>query len=202
MLHEHNVSFVEYHILMMIAKVHHVSQIESMENAMAKMPDISAMMAMGGGKMPAGVMSGGNPPGGEAPDGETPDGEISDGKTPGEEIPGEGIPGAMPGRIPAGMPAGMIPGGSMTAMNDQLNEMKELATKLTVLRDAIPGAFEKGGENYADAIREKCSEIEAYYQATLNNGYRNMFIFVAAINAFGLLLLVFYREERKEKETY
>lgn len=150
MLHEHNVSFVEYHILMMIAKVHHVSQIESMENAMAKMPDISAMMAMGGGKMPA----------------------------------------------------GMIPGGSMTAMNDQLNEMKELATKLTVLRDAIPGAFEKGGENYADAIREKCSEIEAYYQATLNNGYRNMFIFVAAINAFGLLLLVFYREERKEKETY
>ena len=83
-------------------------------------------------------------------------------------------------------------------MAGKIGEMKELASKLTAVKEAIPTAFEQAGESYADAVRENSDAIEDYYQATVNTGYRNMYVFVAVVNAVGLLLLVFYREEKKK----
>ncbi|MDO4982172.1 MAG: MFS transporter [Eubacteriales bacterium] len=108
----------------------------------------------------------------------------------------------------AGMPAmddtGKMPGmPPMSAAGDnpmaeKIGEMKELASKLTAVKEAIPTAFEQAGESYADAVRENSDAIEDYYQATVNTGYRNMYVFVAAVNAVGLLLLAFYREQKKK----
>ena len=84
-------------------------------------------------------------------------------------------------------------------MAEKIGEMKKLASKLTAVKEAIPTAFEQAGESYADAVRKNSDAIEDYYQATVNTGYRNMYVFVAVVNAVGLLLLAFYREEKKKK---
>ena len=96
--------------------------------------------------------------------------------------------------------AGMPPMGASgeNPMAERNGEMKELASKLTAVKEAIPTAFEQAGESYADAVRENSDAIEDYYQATVNTGYRNMYVFVAVVNAVGLLLLAFYREEKKK----
>ena len=49
----------------------------------------------------------------------------------------------------------------------------------------------------ADDDSEK---IEAAYQRTLNHGFKNMFICVAAFNLIGLLLLLMYREARRKED--
>ncbi|MDO4472688.1 MAG: hypothetical protein Q4C17_05950 [Bacillota bacterium] len=49
----------------------------------------------------------------------------------------------------------------------------------------------------ADDDSEK---IEAAYQRTLNHGFKNMFICVAAFNLIGLLLLLMYREDRRKED--
>lgn len=83
-------------------------------------------------------------------------------------------------------------------METTLNEMKDLSNKLTIVRDAIPGVMEQAGENYQNAVMNCSAAIEDVFQATLNEGYRNMYLFVAGVNLLGLLLLVFYKEKKKQ----
>ena len=70
------------------------------------------------------------------------------------------------------------------------------------MRDEIPDVFAQVEEEYMQAIDDDSEKIEAAYQRTLNHGFKNMFICVAAFNLIGLLLLLMYREDRgKEDEA-
>ena len=96
-----------------------------------------------------------------------------------------------------GMPAmGTMQGG---AADNPVDEMKKLSQELTAVKDAIPGAFAQAGKNYADSVRAMSDQIEDTFQATVNTGYRNMYLFQVGVNVVGLLLLLLYREEKRDK---
>ena len=50
---------------------------------------------------------------------------------------------------------------------------------------------------YLKAIDDDSDIIQAVYQNTLNEGFRNMFICVAVFNLIVLILLFFYKDDRK-----
>ncbi len=108
----------------------------------------------------------------------------------------DGINSGIEG-MQAAVQAGAVP---PFAVQQPMSEMQELSRQLSEVKDAIPGAIEAAGENYADSVRDMAPEIEDMYQSTVNTGYSNMYIFQAISNAFGLLLLLFYKEPSK-KET-
>ena len=129
----------------------------------------------------------------------------------------EGMEKAMQGGMPAmgamqGTAAGMpdmsatqsgMP--DMSAMQggaavNPVDEMKKLSQELTAVKDAIPDAFAQAGKSYADSVRAMSDEIEDTFQATVNTGYRNMYLFQVGINTLGLLLLLLYQEPKRSKE--
>ena len=97
----------------------------------------------------------------------------------------------------AAVQSGMVPA---FAVQDNLDDMKELSRELNEVKEAIPAAIDAAGENYAASVRSMSGEIEDMFQSTVNSGYSNMYIFLAASNALGLLLLAFYKEPSKKKE--
>ncbi len=60
--------------------------------------------------------------------------------------------------------------------------------KMTVRRAAAYGAQARGWGRAAAA------QIQKVYQSTLNEGFRGMFILVAACSAFGLVVLMGYKD--------
>ena len=114
----------------------------------------------------------------------------------------EGIDSGLEG-MTASMPAGM-PMAAMGGMGETVGKMQNLSKQLTAVKDAIPDAFAEAGDNYATAVKDMGPEIEDTYQATLNTGYRNMYLFLVGANALGLLLLMLYKEPKtlkKKEET-
>lgn len=93
------------------------------------------------------------------------------------------------------MPAGM-PAAAMGAMGSTMTDMKELLGQMEELKAAVPDAFATARDNYADAVRDMAPQIEDTYQATLNKGYRNMYLFLAAANAVGLAVLSLYKQKK------
>lgn len=81
-------------------------------------------------------------------------------------------------------------------MADVKTELQTLFEQLTAVRDAIPEAFAEATEKYLDSMDAISNEIEDTYQATINTGYRNMYLFVAAVNLLGLALLCLYKERK------
>ena len=76
------------------------------------------------------------------------------------------------------------------------------------VREEIPGyaaaedTISQAGYKAAHlaATGHSSEKIEAAYQRTLNHGFKNMFICVAAFNLIGLLLLLMYREDRRKED--
>ncbi|MDO4177077.1 MAG: MFS transporter, partial [Bacillota bacterium] len=92
-------------------------------------------------------------------------------------------------------------------MYDAINQMKskqELmirARELMIsMRDDIPALFDEVEAEYLKEIDRNSDKIEGVYQRTLNHGFRNMFICVAAFNLIGLILLMIYRDDRRKEE--
>ena len=92
-------------------------------------------------------------------------------------------------------------------MYDAINQMKskqqlmiDARNIMISMRDEIPGLFDEVEDEYIKSIDKKSADIEGVYQKTLNRGFRNMFICVAVFNFIGLLLLLLYRDRRKEEE--
>lgn len=91
-------------------------------------------------------------------------------------------------------------------MADAMKEMKETASKLDAmkfklgkLRDAVPGAFDEAADGYLISIGERDKAIEKIFQRTLNEGFKKIYLMVAVISAFAILLLMGY-STRREKE--
>lgn len=93
---------------------------------------------------------------------------------------------------------GQAPGMS-AGMGAALQELKDISLKLSAVKEALPDAFKQAGENYADSVRNMSADIEHMYQSTVNDGYRNMYLFLVAVNVVGLLMLLFYREPKRNK---
>ncbi|MGN0702449.1 MAG: MFS transporter [Lentihominibacter sp.] len=92
----------------------------------------------------------------------------------------------------------------MAAALEEMKEQQGLMIRgrelLQSMRDDIPEVFAQVEEEYLQAIDDDSEKIEAAYQKTLNGGFRNMFICVAAFNLMGLILLLLYRDDRRKKE--
>ena len=90
---------------------------------------------------------------------------------------------------------------AMDEMRDTAEQLKGLLARLIELRDAVPDAVNAAGESYISGVEKLSPEIERVFQSTLNEGYRNMYLFLVAVNAVGLLLLMFYREPKRTEQN-
>jgi len=106
----------------------------------------------------------------------------------------EGMENAM-----SQMPDMSAMGSGSDSMLQSINHMKELASQLEAVKEALPGALAAAGENYAQSVRNMSEDIEDVFQSTVNMGYRNMYLFLSAVNALGLLLLMLYREKKRDE---
>lgn len=88
-------------------------------------------------------------------------------------------------------------GAAQSAKNQQalMVRARELMAEI---REQLPEIFNQSETEYLKAIDENGDEIETVFQSTVNTGYRNMYLFLAAANAVGLFLLAFYKENRKK----
>lgn len=75
--------------------------------------------------------------------------------------------------------------GALSTLRDQMQGME----------DSVPAALEGAKQDYLRQIDERAAGIEDAFQKTLNDGFRGLFLLVAACSAVGLVLLAFYRNE-------
>lgn len=87
----------------------------------------------------------------------------------------------------------------MMANSPAVVAMEDTVNKMTVLRDAIPGAFETAEANYLAQIEERRPAIEDEFQHTLNDGFKQVFMTVLVSSLLGLLILLFYRSKKKSE---
>ncbi|MGN0038223.1 MAG: MFS transporter [Coriobacteriales bacterium] len=103
--------------------------------------------------------------------------------------------------------------GGYAEMQNGLEELKasraELAStvkKLKAVKAAVPGMFDEAQQKYLEAIDAEARQIQKVYQSTLNEGFKGMFILVAACAVFGLIVLMAYKDtapavqRRKQKK--
>lgn len=83
-----------------------------------------------------------------------------------------------------------------TGLMHARNELTETIAQMKEARDAIPALFDEAEANYGIAIDEEAAGIQKAYQDTLDDGFRNMAIFVAFCALIGALLLIPYKEKR------
>ena len=81
------------------------------------------------------------------------------------------------------------------------DDLADTIAKLGEVKEAIPGKFDEAEENYVAQIDEIGPEIQEVYRSTLNGGFQGMAFFVAACAAFGLLVLIPYREKKAAENS-
>ena len=86
---------------------------------------------------------------------------------------------------------------AITAMKSSADEMTDLSSKMIVLKDAVPGAFETAKENYINAIQDESSQLESTFQSTLNGGFKNVYLVSAIAAILAVLVLLFYHRKAK-----
>ncbi len=71
-------------------------------------------------------------------------------------------------------------------------DLSDTSHKLTVLRDAVPGAFEKAKADYLAQIDARAPQLEQAFVDTLNGGFFGIFLATMGAGALALLLLLGY----------
>ncbi len=87
--------------------------------------------------------------------------------------------------------------GAAQSAKDQQALMVRAQTLMAEIRDQMPEIFDQAKADYINSIDEHSADIEKVYQDTVNTGYRNMYLFLVAVNVVGLLLLMLYKEDHK-----
>lgn len=77
--------------------------------------------------------------------------------------------------------------------------MQKAQTLMSEIREQMPEIFDQSKTDYLKAIDDNSAEIEEVYQSTVNTGYRNMYLFIVAVNVIGLLLLMLYKESKRNE---
>lgn len=93
---------------------------------------------------------------------------------------------------------GMV--GTIQGMKMAQSQMKDAQNKMTVLKDAIPGAFKTAKDNYLSEIDKSKGIIEGEFQKTLNGGFKQVYLTVAISSVIALLILLFYKRQRLQME--
>lgn len=88
---------------------------------------------------------------------------------------------------------------AIAEMNEQKGLMQQAASLMQEMQSKIPQLFNIMEADYIEQIDNNSEQIEQTFQATLNKGFRNMYICVAAFNLCGLILLIFYKGDKIQK---
>jgi len=84
-------------------------------------------------------------------------------------------------------------------MNEAKLQMTDTVDKMNTLKEALPGAFDTAKTNYLAEIDNDRNVIENEFQITLNNGFKQIYSTVAIASILAMIVLMFYREDRKKK---
>ncbi len=82
-----------------------------------------------------------------------------------------------------------------------LTDLADTSRKLTILRDAVPGAFETAKNNYLAEIDARGPQLEQTFVRTLNTGFFGIFIASAVSAVVALFLLLGYPRRRPGIES-
>jgi hypothetical protein len=77
-------------------------------------------------------------------------------------------------------------------MATALADLEDTSRKLTILRDAVPAAFETAKQDYIAEIRKRSATLETTFASTLNGGFRNIYFSTIAASLLAALLLALY----------
>ncbi|ERI93414.1 transporter, major facilitator family protein [Clostridiales bacterium oral taxon 876 str. F0540] len=80
-------------------------------------------------------------------------------------------------------------------------DMNDTLSKMTVLKEAVPKAFEEANNNYLAEIDKLSSKIESEFQETLNVGFRQIYLTTGIAALAALIILVFYRKKEYGEES-
>ncbi len=92
--------------------------------------------------------------------------------------------------------AGMEKGLSGMASSREL--LIATTTKMTEIRDAMPGAFEASRVGYLTTLEGMRPELEGIFQTGLNGGFHDMYLMVALLSGLAIVVLIFYNAKKRE----
>ncbi len=88
---------------------------------------------------------------------------------------------------------------TIAQMNEGKLQMSGVVEKMTIMKESIPELFETSKVNYLTEIDNMSEAIETEFQTTLNTGFKQVYSTVAIISLVGMIILLFYKEDRKKK---
>ena len=94
------------------------------------------------------------------------------------------------------MPAASPAHATMQSAYDQLEDLDD---DMRALYDSIPQSFQTAKEDYLQIIDENAGQIQNLFHAELNEGFKEMFVLVAACAFVGLVILMLYRDDLREE---
>jgi len=106
----------------------------------------------------------------------------------------------MVANIQAGIQNGIDALTSVESMPQSNVSFQDTITKMTVLKNAVPGALETAKQNYLTEIDQRSTVIEAEFQKTLNTGFKQVYLTVTISSLIGLIILCFYRRKPVNKQ--
>jgi len=78
--------------------------------------------------------------------------------------------------------------------------MDDALAKMNTLKGEIPASFQAAEDGYLAQVEAKRPELETAFQTTLNEGFKNVYWTTAISAIIALVLLMFYRDQRKLKK--
>lgn len=110
----------------------------------------------------------------------------------------EGIDGVDGGLDQLGDALAAMPAASpaYTAMQAAYDQLETLRSDMQALHDSIPQSFQAAEDDYLRVVDDNAEEIEDLFHSELNEGFKEMFMLVAACAFVGLIILAFYRDDR------
>jgi EmrB/QacA subfamily drug resistance transporter len=89
--------------------------------------------------------------------------------------------------------------GTIAKITNAKLQMTGTVDKMNLLKEAIPGAFDTAKINYLAEIENKRDVVENEFQRILNDGFKQIYSTVAIASLLAMVVLLFYREDRKIK---
>nr|WP_320026187.1 MFS transporter [uncultured Acetobacterium sp.] len=83
---------------------------------------------------------------------------------------------------------------AIDSMADVKNQLTNMVNQMTIMKNAVPGAFETAKNDYLAAIDSRSTAIEDEFQRTLNNGFKQVYMTVAIASTLALIILAFYKK--------